>query len=143
MTTLLTKENAVSVNYQAIVDNLVPAPIHTFLGGKIEHFDAKTMQMRLSYQSRAEFANPMGTLQGGILSAMLDDAMGVFAFVGHDAQPAATINMTVNFLRPTALKQVDVEVYFVRRGRKISNLEAIATQEGKQVGKVSAVFTVV
>lgn len=132
-----------SVDYQAIINDLVAPPIHTFLGGKIEHFDAEQTLMRVSYQSRAEFANPMGMLQGGMLSAMLDDAMGLFAFIGHDAQPAATINMTVNFLRPTQLKQVDVEVYFVRRGRKISNLEAIAWQDGKQVAKVAAVFTVI
>lgn len=132
-----------SVDYQAIINDLVAPPIHTFLGGKIEHFDAEQTLMRVSYQSRAEFANPMGMLQGGMLSAMLDDAMGLFAFIGHDAQPAATVNMTVNFLRPTQLKQVDVEVYFVRRGRKISNLEAIAWQDGKQVAKVAAVFTVI
>ena len=127
----------------ACIATLSPPPIHTFLGGKLEQFDVEQQHMQFSYQARPEFANPMGQLQGGMLSAMLDDAMGLFAYIGHEAQPAATVNMTVNFLRPTQLAQVDVEVYFVRRGRKISNIEAIARQQGKEVGKVSAVFTVV
>ena len=132
-----------SFDANAFIAQLTPPPVHRFLGGRFEQFDADELRLKLSYQSRAEFANPMGHLQGGLLSAMLDDAMGLFALIGHEGQPAATVNMTVNFLRPTALKQVDVEVYFVRRGRKISNLEAIATQDGKEVAKVSGVFTVI
>lgn len=132
-----------SFDYQALVDSLTAPPIHQHLGGKFEKFDCENMRLSLSYQAQPTFANPMGHLQGGMLSAMLDDAMGLFAFIGHQGQPAATVNMTVNFLRPTQIAAVNVDVYFVRQGRKISNIEAIAYQNGKEVAKASAVFTVV
>lgn len=128
---------------QAFIEQFTPPPIHIFLGGQLEHFDSVTQRLYLSYQSRPEFSNPMGHLQGGMLAAMLDDAMGVFALIGHEGKPAATVSMTVGFLRPTQLAEVKVEVYFVRQGRKISNIEAIAYQKEKELAKISAIFTVV
>ena len=48
-----------------------------------------------------DFCNPAGFVQGGILSAMLDDTMGPAVFVMTDGKLyTATITMTVNFLAP-------------------------------------------
>ena len=49
----------------------------------------------------ADFCNPAGFVQGGILSAMLDDTMGPAVFVMTEGRLyTATITMTVNFLAP-------------------------------------------
>lgn len=133
-----------SFDINAFMEKVTPPPIHTFLGGKVEKVEQENgWKAVISYQPRPEFANPMGHLQGGMLCSMLDDAMGLFAIIAQEGTPSATITMNVSFLRPCQLRQVNVDVYFVRKGRKFSNIESIAYQDGKEVGKASAVFTVI
>lgn len=123
------------------VANLQAPGIHKHLNGKL--LEVSMTQLKVSYQAIPAFANPMGNLQGGMLCAMLDDAMGLFAYIAHQGHPAATVSMNVSFLRPCQLAEVTVDTYFVRQGRRISNIESVAYQDGKVVGKSSAVFTVV
>ncbi|MCO8066768.1 PaaI family thioesterase [Acinetobacter schindleri] len=126
------------------LEKLTPPPIHTFLGGKVEKVQQENgWKAVISYQPRPEFANPMGHLQGGMLCSMLDDAMGLFAIIAQEGTPSATITINVSFLRPCHIAPVEVEVYFVRQGRRISNIESVAYQNGKEVGKASAAFTIV
>lgn len=133
-----------SFDLHTFVDNLQAPPIHVFLGGKLEKIECENgWKVVISYQPRAEFANPMGHVQGGMLCSMLDDAMGLFALIVQEGVPAATVTMNVSFLRPCNIAPVEVEVYFVRQGRRISNIESIAYQNGKEVGKASAAFTIV
>lgn len=133
-----------SFDVQAFLDQMQAPLIHTFLGGKVEQVECENgWKARISYQPRAEFANPMGHVQGGMLCSMLDDAMGLFAIIAQEGQPSATVTMNVSFLRPCNIAPVEVEVYFVRQGRRISNIESVAYQNGKEVGKASAAFTLV
>ncbi|NWK75823.1 PaaI family thioesterase [Acinetobacter sp. SwsAc6] len=133
-----------SFDVQAFLDQMQAPPIHIFLGGKVEQVEHENgWKARISYQPRAEFANPMGHVQGGMLCSMLDDAMGLFAIIAQEGQPSATVTMNVSFLRPCNIAPVEVEVYFVRQGRRISNIESVAYQNGKEVGKASAAFTLV
>ena len=128
--------------HKSTAQELLWPPIHIFLGGKVEQVEHENdWKARISYQPRAEFANPMGHVQGGMLCSMLDDAMGLFAIIAQEGQPSATVTMNVSFLRPCNIAPVEVEVYFVRQGRRISNIESVAYQNGKEVGKASAAFT--
>ena len=55
----------------------------------------------IGFDGKPEFCNPAGFIEGGILSAMLDDTMGPALFVMTDGgRYTATITMTVNFLAP-------------------------------------------
>ncbi|MFH7767148.1 PaaI family thioesterase [Acinetobacter sp. BSP-28] len=133
-----------SFDVQAFLEHLQPPPIHHFLCGKVQKVEQEDgWKVRLSYQPRAEFANPMGHVQGGMICSMLDDAMGLFAIIAQEGTPSATVTMNLSFLRPCNIAEVDVEVYFVRQGRKISNIESVAYQNGKEVAKASAAFTLV
>lgn len=51
-----------SFDANAFIAQLIPPPVHRFLGGRFEQFDADQLRLKLSYQSRAEFANPAGAL---------------------------------------------------------------------------------
>lgn len=133
-----------SFDVNAFLDKMTPPPIHVLLGGKVEKVEQDTgWKVVVSYQPRPEFANPMGHVQGGMLCSMLDDAMGLFAIIAQEGTPSATVTINVSFLRPCQIAPVQVEVYFVRQGRRISNIESVAYQNGKEVGKASAAFTVV
>lgn len=129
---------------EAFLQKTSPPAIHHFLGGKLEQVEqVDGWKARLSYQPRAEFANPMGHVQGGMLCSMLDDAMGLFSILVNEGQPSATVTINVSFLRPCKIAPVEVEVYFVRQGRKISNIESVIYQNSKEIAKASAVFTIV
>lgn len=133
-----------SFDIDTFLEKVQPPPIHQFLGGKLEQVEnIEDWKARLSYQPRAEFANPMGHVQGGMICSMLDDAMGLFAIIANEGRPSATVTINVAFLRPCQIAHVDVEVYFVRQGRQISNIESIAYQHGKAVAKASAAFTLI
>lgn len=131
-----------SFDIEAFLQQLDAPLIHQHLGGKIIHLDREHgLKLRVQYSPKAEFANPMGHVQGGMLCSMLDDAMGLFGIIANEGKPQATVSMNVSFLRPCLVEAVYVDVYFVRQGRKFSNIESIALQNGKEVGKASAVFT--
>ena len=57
--------------------------------------------IRLGFEGKPEFCNPAGFIQGGMLSAMLDDTMGPAVFAMTQGRLyTTTISMTVNFLAP-------------------------------------------
>ena len=133
-----------SFDLDTFLQNMTPPPIHTFLGGQIEKLEHENgLKAVISYQPRAEFANPMGHVQGGMICSMLDNAMGLFAILAQEGTPSATVTMNVSFLRPCNISAVEVHVYFVRQGRRISNIESVAYQNAKEVAKASAAFTIV
>lgn len=73
--------------------------------------------------TRAEFANPLGTLHGGLPATILDSAMGCAV---HSTLPAGTsyttVDLNITFLRPGALdgSEVRAEGVVVHRGRRLS-----------------------
>src|SRR3979490_842214 len=83
------------------LDRLEVPPCSRLLGWHI--LDARPAQgwVRIGFEGKAEFCNPAGVIQGGILTASVDDTVGaaVFIMTGGKLYPA-TITMTVNFLAP-------------------------------------------
>lgn len=70
--------------------------------------------------------NPIGTLQGGILSSFFDDAFGVLCFASL-RKPCVSIDMTVNFVRPIKPGAfVTIHAEFKAKGRKLLQLSAEA-----------------
>ena len=80
-------------------DHFTAPPSSKLLGWHL--LDARPEQgwIRIGFEGRHDFCNPAGFVQGGILSAMLDDTMGPAVFVMTEGKLyTATITMTVNFL---------------------------------------------
>jgi uncharacterized protein (TIGR00369 family) len=100
------------------------APISRLLGWKLLSLDAANGAIRVEFTAQPSFINPIGTLQGGILTAMMDDAMGPVATAflgGHHAAP--TVELKMNFMRPAVVGTLFVDAKVVHRGRKIMFLE--------------------
>ena len=86
--------------------------------------------MRIGFDGKAEFCNPAGFIQGGILSAMLDDTMGPAVFIMTDGKLyTATITMTVNFLAPAKVGPIVGEAEVTQIGKTIAFVEARLTAE--------------
>ena len=83
-----------------------------------------------------DFCNPAGFVQGGILSAMLDDTMGPAVFVMTEGKLyTATITMTVNFLAPAKPGPIVGEANVTQLGKTIAFVEGkLMAEDGTRAG---------
>jgi uncharacterized protein (TIGR00369 family) len=106
------------------LDHLTAPPSSRLLGWHL--LDARPSEgwVRIGFDGRAEFCNPASFIQGGILSAMLDDTMGPAVFVMTDGKLyTATITMTVNFLTPARPGPIVGEATVTQLGKTIAFVE--------------------
>jgi uncharacterized protein (TIGR00369 family) len=102
-----------------------PAPPSAkLLGWEFEDIDLERGWIKIRFLARSEFLNPAGTVQGGILSAMIDDTMGplLFAMSGGKSVPS-TIDLHVHFLKPVLEGPVTVEAEVTQMGKTIAFVE--------------------
>lgn len=82
------------------VTTLPVLPVRANLGGSVLAIDGVTGTSRLRYVPGEHLKNTVGTIFGGYLAAIVDDAAGITAWFGGGKRRFATAQMTVNFLRP-------------------------------------------
>lgn len=105
----------------AFKDSVATVGIGAFLGMRLVEVEEGRVVFTLP--TRPEFANPLGTLHGGLPATLLDSAMGCAV---HTTLPPGTsyttVDLNVTFLRPGALDGTEVraEGTVVHRGRKIA-----------------------
>ena len=112
------------------LDHLTPPPSSKLLGWHL--LDARPNEgwIRIGFDGRKEFCNPAGFVQGGILSAMLDDTMGPAVFAMTDGKLyTATITMTVNFLTPAKPGKIVGEATVTQLGKTIAFVEGRLVSE--------------
>ena len=121
-----------------------PAPVLTLLGSRIDAVDAAAGTLSATYEAPAQFRNPAGTVQGGMLSAMLDDltASLVDATLGA-GQGVATLSLNVSFLRPAQVGPLQGQARLLRRGREVCHVFGTLSQNGQDVATAQAVCKVV
>jgi uncharacterized protein (TIGR00369 family) len=110
------------------------------LGWKLLALDPVKGTIRVEFAAVPDFINPIGTIQGGILTAMLDDTMGPVATAylgGHLMAP--TLELKTNFMRPAVVGPLFVEAKVVHRGRTIMFLEgAMKDRDNKLIATATA-----
>jgi uncharacterized protein (TIGR00369 family) len=112
------------------LDRLTPPPSSKLLGWHLLDARPKDGWVRIGFEGKAEFCNPAGFVQGGILSAMLDDTMGPAVFVMTDGKLyTATITMTVNYLAPARPGPIVGEASVTQLGKTIAFVEGRLTAE--------------
>ena len=80
-----------------------------------------------SCETRPEFANPLGTLDGGIVATLLDSAMSCAVHTTLPANQAYTsLDISVRYIRPGAVDggELRAEGRVMHRGRKVCTAEA-------------------
>jgi uncharacterized protein (TIGR00369 family) len=122
------------------LDHFTAPPSSKLLGWHL--LDARPNQgwVRIGFDGRAEFCNPAGFIQGGILSAMLDDTMGPAVFVMTDGKLyTATITMTVNFLAPATPGPIVGEASVTQLGKTIAFVEGrLMAEDGVVIATATA-----
>ncbi len=109
--------------WDAVAGRIPAPPAAQTLGWRLEEIDPEAGTVRIAFEARAEFANPVGAIQGGFLAAMLDDTMGpaLVATLEPD-QFAPTLELKVNFLRTANPGRIVGTGRVVHRGGTIAFL---------------------
>src|SRR3954465_11562312 len=106
------------------LDNIPAPPSSRLLGWPLLDARPKEGWIRIGFDGKADFCNPAGFVQGGILSAMLDDTMGPAGFTMTDGKLyTATITLIVNFLSPAKPGPITGEARVTQLGRTVAFVE--------------------
>src|SRR4051812_3813906 len=106
------------------LDHFVAPPSSKLLGWHLLDARPKQGWVRIGFDGKRDFCNPAGFIQGGILSAMLDDTMGPAVFVMTEGKLyTATITMTVNFLAPARPGPIVGEADVTQLGKTVAFVE--------------------
>ena len=104
-----------------------------FLG--IKYVTSTENEFIFSCHFKEECSNPMGFVQGGMLTAALDDATSAAMISGYDEKKAPmTTDLHVLFHRPLPLGSAKIKVKIIKLGRSSATSEGrIYNQEDKLV----------
>ena len=131
--------------FMELVGKHVPAlPNYVELLG-MRPLHAEPGHVRFEFRATEQFLNPAGIVQGGFLTAMLDDTMGPAALTqlgpGHFTP---TLELKVNFLRPARAGRLVCDGRVVHMGKSVAFLEGSLTDdEGNLVATATATARVV
>ena len=122
------------------------APTTALLGLELEAINQEAGTTRFRMVAKPEFCNPMGNLQGGIITTALDDAAATAVIVKAGRRVGVpTIEFKVSFFGPARLGGT---YYFEGRvlklGRTVSFAEADMTDDkGKLLARLTTSCVVV
>jgi uncharacterized protein (TIGR00369 family) len=98
-------------------------PAAATLGWQLSWVVPERGEIEVFFAATDAFTNPMGTVQGGFLAAMLDDTLGpALVATLPDGQFAPTLELKVNFLRPATPGRITGTGRVVHRGGSIAFL---------------------
>jgi uncharacterized protein (TIGR00369 family) len=112
------------------LDQIATPPVAKLLGWHL--LDARPNEgwLKVGFDGKPEFCNPAGFVQGGILSAMLDDTMGPAVMAMTEGKfYTATIGLTVNFMASARPGLLVAEAKVIQLGKTIAFMEGKLTAE--------------
>ena len=101
--------------------NRTPPPVVVTLNGRAVAWDAQTETLTLAFTIEPSFANRANAVQGGIVTTMLDAAMGIaIAATRTNMTNVPTLDLSVRFLAPTPLGELTCTGRILRAGRRVA-----------------------
>jgi uncharacterized protein (TIGR00369 family) len=127
--TLLDPVN-VAEHYPNAAPEEFPAPI----GKLLTIASSGAGRATVEFEASGRYANPMGTLHGGVLCDLADAAMGVaYLSTLAEGETATTIELKINFLRPVWNAKLRAEARVVRAGKVVGLIECDILDERRRL----------
>jgi uncharacterized protein (TIGR00369 family) len=105
-----------------------PPPVATLLRMALESFAPGEAVVVLS--AGREHTNPMGTVQGGILAALADAAMGwAYMTTLGEGESYTTLEVKTNFLKPVRQGRLTARARLKKGGRTVGLVECDVLDE--------------
>lgn len=120
---------------QMIAGGLPPAPFPSLIGMTLTEIEPGRARMEITVDER--YANPMGTLHGGVPCTLADSAMGLaYAATLDEGESFTTLDLKINFLRPFWSGRLIADGTVVQRGRTIGLAEcSITDDQGRLIAR--------
>ena len=115
-----------------------PAPIGRLFGLTLIRTGAG--RATVEFEASERYANPMGTLHGGVLCDVADAAMGA-AYIGTllEGESFTTLELKINFFRPVWKAKLSAEARIVRHGKTVGMVECdIVDEQERLVARASS-----
>jgi uncharacterized protein (TIGR00369 family) len=108
-------------------------PAAQLLGREILSVDPDSGEVKLRFTATEQFANRHGTVQGGMLAAMLDSATGNAVMARLPSHlTAVTIRLDTQFLKPSALGAMIATARLVHQDERSAEVVAELTDSHGQ-----------
>jgi molybdopterin converting factor subunit 1 len=131
--------------FMDLVGNHVPRPpaYAELLGMRPLH--AEPGRIQLEFNATEQFLNPAGSVQGGFLAVMLDEAMGPAALsVLGPGFMIPTLEFKVSFIRPGRPGRMVADAHVVHRGKSVVFLESsLSDEQGTLLATATATARIV
>ncbi|MCG8690640.1 MAG: PaaI family thioesterase [Minwuiales bacterium] len=123
----------------ALAGQVLP-PASKLLGLRLVELDSEARRVVVDFDGKPEFCNPMGSVQGGFVTAMLDEAMAIAGVTANRfTHFVPTLEIKTSFLEPAKPGRLRAEAWVVRLGRSIAFLEGrLSDADGVLVATASA-----
>ena len=107
-------------------------PIAELLGFRVA--SAHVGEAVVEFEAAARHANPMGTLDGGVLCDIADAAMGIaYATTLDEGESFTTLELKINFLKPVWQARLRAVGRVVNKGRTVGLTECDVLDESDQL----------
>ncbi len=118
-------------------------PFFCLMGIEVDSFGEGNAE--LSMEVRPDMLNGAGWLQGGLFTALCDEAMALALFtVLEDGERIATVSESTSFLQGIRKGKAIAKGRVVKKGRQVAFTEGMVTNaEGCVLSKTSASFAVI
>ncbi len=122
--------------------NLPPATL--LIGFEILDFSVADGWAEAAFNPPPSMLNPIGAVQGGYVTAMLDEVMGVAASIHKRFEIVVpTLSITTNFFKPTPTARLLSRGEVVRIGATSAHLQGwLRDETGKLLASATATATV-
>ena len=119
-----------------------PPPIAKLLEMRITQVEEGRVTMQMPVDER--YANPIGTLHGGVICDLADAAMGTaFATTCEEGDSYTTVTLQCNYLRPVWNAMLTATAWVVSRGKTIGLVECEVHDDARRlIAKLSSTLMV-
>jgi|SRR5581483_8639135 len=123
------------------LDQIAPPASAKLLGWHLLDARPEEGWLKVGFDGKAEFCNPAGFIQGGILTAMLDDTMGPAVLIMTEGKSyTTTISLTVNFMASAKPGPITAEARVTQLGKTIAFMEGkLTAEDGKLLASATTV----
>lgn len=118
---------------------LIPPPVFERMQGEFIDFDEQACTLSARFPVLAEFLNPYGLLQGGMLAAAVDNTIGPLSFL--IAPPNLTRRLEMKYSRPASVEMGTITVMARltdRADRRLSFSAEVRSPQGELLARARA-----
>jgi acyl-coenzyme A thioesterase PaaI-like protein len=122
----------------------LPPPIMVEMDGRIETIELEHKRLTVSFPVQPRYQNPVGYMQGGMIAAAVDNAIGPLSFLV--APPSVTKTLAMSYLLPVSPTTARVWVtaqYHGREGSELRFSAEVHSAEGKVFARADALHVII